>query len=92
MIQVELNRSPTMNVDIGSSNPLGVDLGQGGSAGTRDYERLKNKPQINGVTLIGNLFLSDLFPDGIIINGGDATGYEPPIVPTGVPYAEGVGF
>ena len=92
MIQVELNRSPTLNVDLSSSGSLDVNLGQGGGVSIRDYEKLKNKPQINGVTLIGNLFLNDLFPDGIIINGGDSTGYTPPVVPTGVPYAEGVGF
>lgn len=37
-----------------------------------DYELLTNKPQINGVELIGNKLLNDLFPDGIIIDGGGA--------------------
>lgn len=36
------------------------------------YENLENKPQINSVTLVGNKFLNDLFPDGIIIDGGEA--------------------
>ena len=57
-----------------------------------DYNELTNLPQINSVTLTGNQFLADLFPDGIIINGGDSTGYTPPVVPTGIPHAEGVGF
>lgn len=56
------------------------------------YAMLPDKPSINHVTLVGNLQLADLFPDGIIINGGDSTGYTPPVVPTGVPYAEGVMF
>ena len=81
-----------MNLSLSSSSPLNLDLGQGGSAGVRDYEKLKNKPSINHVTLVGNLQLADLFPDGIIINGGDSTGYTPPVVPTGVPNAEGVMF
>ena len=38
-----------------------------------NYENLENKPQINSVMLIGNKFLQDLFPDGIIIDGGTAT-------------------
>lgn len=37
-----------------------------------DYNNLENKPQINSVELIGNKFLNDLFPDGIIIDGGEA--------------------
>lgn len=38
------------------------------------YENLENKPQINGVTLVGNKYLNDLFHDGIIIDGGTAEG------------------
>lgn len=38
------------------------------------YENLENKPQINSVELIGNKFLNDLFPDGIVIDGGTAEG------------------
>lgn len=49
-------------------------------------------PQINGVELVGNKFLGDLFPDGILINCGDSTGYPAPVIPPGVPNAEGVGF
>jgi hypothetical protein len=37
------------------------------------YSILPDKPQINGVTLTGNLFLADLFSDGIIIDGGEAS-------------------
>ena len=32
----------------------------GGGSGTNDYNDLRNKPQINGITLIGNKSLSDL--------------------------------
>jgi len=39
-----------------------------------DYNELTNLPQINGVTLQGSMVLNDLFPDGIIIDGGSAEG------------------
>ena len=92
-LEVELKKSPSLNVNLTSSSPLDVNLGPGGGGvAIRDYEKLKNLPQINNVTLIGNLFLGDLFPDGIIINGGDSTGYDPIPIPSEVPHAEGVGF
>ncbi len=59
---------------------------------TKDYNRLENKPQINNVTLTGNKFLQDLFPDGILINCGDSVGYPEPVIPPGVPHAKGAGF
>ena len=92
-IQIALDNSSSIALDLDSSGQMDLNLG-GGSwyAPIRNYELLTNKPQINGVTLIGNKILADLFPDGIILNGGDATGWTPPIVPTGVPNAEGVMF
>ena len=39
---------------------LGVEENIGLSGGTNDYEKLKNKPQINGVELIKNKSFSDL--------------------------------
>ena len=39
-----------------------------------DYEKLINKPSMNGVTILGEMILADLFPDGIIVDGGDADG------------------
>lgn len=68
-----------------------VSIGVSGS-GTHDYNKLDNKPQINDVTLEGNKYLMDLFPDGILINCGDSNGYPEPIIPPEVPQAEGVGF
>ena len=43
------------------------------NSGTKDYEKLINKPLINNNELIGNKFLKDLFPDGILIDCGDST-------------------
>ena len=39
--------------------------------GTNDYNLLLNKPEINGVQLIGNKLIADLFPNGLIIDGGE---------------------
>lgn len=44
---------------VGLIKALGAS-GGGGSGGTSDYTDLSNKPQINSVTLSGNLSLSDL--------------------------------
>ena len=42
---------------------LAAILEGGGSGGTTDYERLQNKPSINGVELIGDVALSDIMSD-----------------------------
>lgn len=60
--------------EIGDSTEVSFDTGQPVTV-SKDYEMLINKPQINGVTLSGNLMLNDLFADGIVINGGDADGF-----------------
>lgn len=69
-----------------------VQIDVSSPSGTHDYNKLKNKPQINDVTLEGNKYLMDLFPDGILINCGDSNDYPEPIIPPEVPQAEGVGF
>ena len=97
MITVPMNVSAaTVEIKMGiNAGVQDVPIGMGTSYSmttSTDYELLINKPQICGVELIGNKLLADLFPDGIIINGGNCEGYDEPIVPPGVPYAEGVGF
>lgn len=42
----------------------------------KDYNRLDNKPSINGVTLQGNIQIMDLFPNGLVIDGKDAEGVD----------------
>ena len=42
---------------------LGVEENIGMTGGTNDYEKLKNKPQINGVELLKNKSFSDLGMD-----------------------------
>lgn len=50
-----------------------IGVGGGGDGDSRDYEKLVNKPQINGVTLEGNKTLEELgiptFEDYVIIQG-----------------------
>ena len=47
------------NITIDENNVISA-TGGGGSGGTTDYELLENKPQINGVELLGNKSLTDL--------------------------------
>lgn len=50
-----------------------LDLQMGDAAiGTTNYEYLRNKPQVNGRTLIGNMAVSYLLQDGLILDGGTA--------------------
>ena len=53
----------------------------GGGGGTSDYESLSNKPQINGVTLVGNLSSADLNLPDITVSSVD--------IGEGAPLAEG---
>ena len=53
--QEKLTAGDGINIDENN-----VISAQGGSSGTTDYEMLENKPQINGVELLGNKSLTDL--------------------------------
>lgn len=64
----EVNGEYVPGIKIGDGLTLVGDLPFVNNA----YEELPDKPQINGVTLVGNKQLSDLFSDGIIIDGGGA--------------------
>ena len=46
-------------ITIDENNVISA-TGGGGSGGTTDYELLENKPQINGIELLGNKSLSEL--------------------------------
>lgn len=52
--------------------------GGGHSGGTGDYTELTNLPTVNGRTLIGNMPVSTLLSDGLILEGGYAAGFTPP--------------
>lgn len=70
---LEVDDRDDMLLDMDSGGD--IDLMDSVPYYSRDYNKLENKPRINGITLQGNRFLSDLFPDGIIIDGGGATGW-----------------
>lgn len=61
-ITVNLNVKPRAVVDVQTAKVATIDLGvRGGSgSGTDDYNRLRNKPSINGVELIGDKTSEDL--------------------------------
>lgn len=49
-----------MSVNLGEQKITDIIKTEAGSGGTGDYNELTNKPQINGVTLVGNLTTEDL--------------------------------
>ena len=49
-----------------------LNLGNSFPVMERNYERLENKPKINGVELLGDRTLEEIFGGGLIIDGGDA--------------------
>ena len=62
-IDVDVRRSESISTDIRrGSTSTAIDVGSigGGNVGTRDYEKLKNKPSINDVILVGNKTSDDL--------------------------------
>lgn len=64
------NQNANLIGNINSSanlNLKGIIGGVGAPIGTRDYEKLINKPSINGRELIGNLDFSDLGDSGISV-------------------------
>lgn len=64
MIELEIELSEdTEVVEVEVANVIQTG---GGEGGTTNYNKLSNKPQINGVTLSGNKSLSDLGIDSAI--------------------------
>ena len=49
-----------MSLKLGDNTISDILKRSGGTGGTTDYTDLENKPNINGVELIGNKTLSDL--------------------------------
>ena len=52
--------APVDDVDCANKKYVDDALAQSGGGGTTNYELLENKPQINGVELLGNKSLSEL--------------------------------
>lgn len=60
-IDIDIRRSKDLEINVNrGSASLELGVNQGGGAGTKNYEKLNNKPQINGVELIGNKTSEDL--------------------------------
>ena len=69
-------------VDYNNPHHVTAEQTGGGSGGTNDYNQLTNKPQINGVELLGNKTSADL---GIITGGSTVlTGVDVPLSTLGV--------
>jgi hypothetical protein len=76
-ISFEIGDAPGIQFSLGDGEQTNFDLGDPVITKLiNDYEQLINKPRINSVEIVGNLHLSDLFADGIVINGGDAGGFD----------------
>jgi hypothetical protein len=70
---LQLDDGPDMVLEMNEDPEIEIQLDAPVGGGTTDYMALTNKPSISGVVLVGNLTLADLFPQGIIIDGGDST-------------------
>lgn len=70
-LTLRLDDVQELNIQLDGTQELVIE---DGAAIIDDYNLLRNKPLINGVPLIGNKLLADLFPDGIIVDGGSAEG------------------
>lgn len=57
-IKITINKSDELKLGIDRSKNLKLKLGESGSGGS--YPPLANKPQINGVTLLGNKTSSEI--------------------------------
>ena len=56
----EISSRPTLTGEISTRDNLTGELNVGNSGGTRNYEKLINKPSINGTELIGDVSTEDL--------------------------------
>ncbi len=58
-LNISLKSPSQLNLSMTNRSALGVTV-QSGQGGTRDYNRLNNRPQINGITLAGDQTFVDL--------------------------------
>lgn len=57
-LSIDMSSSSAFDVALQSASTLGVEFS--GPVGTRDYEKLLNKPSINGTVLLGDQTSADL--------------------------------
>lgn len=72
-VDVMDNQCP-IALQVDTTTEISFGVGEQSIVVENDYDGLRNKPRINGVELIGNKLIADLFPDGIVIDGGTAEG------------------
>lgn len=69
---LQLEDEPGLELELGDgAEPLELQLGDA-VAGVTNYEVLRNKPQINSRTLVGNMSVAEILADGLILDGGTA--------------------
>lgn len=56
--------SKPVPMTVGTVSPLSMEISGGGGGGVNDYERLRNKPAINGVELVGDRPVTDFIGFG----------------------------
>lgn len=66
------SQSEPLKLQLGGETPMGIALRGSVIEGTSDYEKLRNLPLINGVTLRGDMTLSDLY----IVSEGSTAYWE----------------
>ena len=59
--ELQLQSQPKLDLELSGNEHLDLKSQTAASVGTTNYEWLRNKPQINGVTLNGNKTSRDLF-------------------------------
>lgn len=70
---IELDFQPSNDLDLElDQQPTDMNLQISQPYARSDYEKLTNKPRINGQELIGDKTLSELIGDGFIIDGGSS--------------------
>ena len=77
-LDIGLNEKEKYSLELNGRAPLTITP-TFGSGGTRNYNNLINKPQINGVTLIGNTTLADL--NIVSENTAEGWGSNPAYIP-----------
>jgi len=66
---LELDEEEDLALELGDETDLGLEDGE--PYFTNDYNSLVNKPQIDGVTIVGNQTLAH-YVGALVIDGGDA--------------------
>lgn len=59
-LTLKIRDEPKLQLNLQGKDTLNIALGQPVATGTKDYEKLFNKPQINRIELIGNRSLDEL--------------------------------